>query len=204
MLDPSYPKEITLKDGRSVVLRPLEKGDFKRLNQFFQTLSEEERLFLRHDVADKEVIRKWVDDLDFGRVIPIIALHGDQIVADATLHLSNHGWMQHVGHVRLVLANSYHDVGLDAIIVHELVTLAESRGLEKLQVHVIEDNVAMVRMFQEIGFNKVAVLKDLVKDNDGVNRNLAIMINDVSDLERIMEDWIMDSMLPAYRVPGAS
>ncbi len=202
MFEKEYPKEVTLTDGRTVVMRPLEKGDFDRLCSFFQSLSPDERRFLRHDVGDREMIRKWVEELDFARVIPIIALEGDRIVADATLHVCHHGWMQHVGHVRLVLACSHRNVGLDAIIVHELVVIAESRGLEKLQCHVIEDNAAMVRMFEQIGFEKVAVLKDLVKDANGVNRNLAIMINDVSNLEKLMEDWILDSMLPAYRAPG--
>jgi hypothetical protein len=47
----------------------------------------------------------------------------------------------------------------------------------------------------------VAVLKDLVKDLKGKKRNLAIMIADVADIERLLEDWIHDSMIPAFRVP---
>jgi len=70
-------------------------------------------------------------------------------------------------------------------------------------VHIVVGDLGAVRMFEAVGFNTVAVLNDMVKDRTGKRRNLAIMDNDVASLGRIMEDWIQDSMVPAYRVPGA-
>jgi L-amino acid N-acyltransferase YncA len=196
-----YPKEATLKDGRVVTIRPLGNGDFDKLYAFFQTLPEEDRLFMRHDVTDPEVVGKWVKELDFDRAIPLVAEHDDKIVADGTLHLTRHGWATHVGHIRLVTARTHRHVGLGTLIARELVRLAEKRNLEKLQSQVIEDNVGSVRLFEKLGFRTCAVLKDLVKDQKGIKRNLAIMINDVTDIERIIEDWIHDSTVPAFRVP---
>ncbi|HVP11650.1 MAG TPA: hypothetical protein VMV94_10740, partial [Phycisphaerae bacterium] len=57
-----------------------------------------------------------------------------------------------------------------------------------------------VKMLQRLGFKVAAVLKDLVKDQAGKKHNLAIMMNDVADLGRILEDWIEDSMISGYRV----
>ena len=198
----AYPKQAKLKDGRTVVIRPLETGDFERLLAFFQSLSEEERLFLRHNVCDPELIRKWTQELDFDRVIPLVAVDADQIVADGSLHMTLHGWSQHAGQIRLVTARAYRHVGLGTVIARELVAVAEQRGLAKLQAHVIEDDLGAMKMFRTLGFELAAVLKDMVKDQDGKLHNLTIMINDVADLSRIMEDWIQDSMIPAFRVPG--
>ena len=58
-------------------------------------------------------------------------------------------------------------------------------------------------MCEAVGFEKVAVLPGLVKDRSGKKHNLVIMVNEVSKLSRIMENWIQDSLIPAYRVPGA-
>ena len=202
MLTSEYPKTVTLKDGRSIVLRPLARDDFDELHAFFEALHEEDRLFLRHDVRDPELIRKWTEELDFARIIPLVALDDGEIVANASLHLLPHGWMQHVAHLRLVTARSHRHKGLGGLMTRELVALATERNLEKLQAHVTEDNVGAVKMFEAIGFQTVAVLEGMVKDQSGKRRNLAIMMNDVGNLGRIIEDWIHDTIQPAYRVPG--
>ena len=202
MLTRAYPKEASLKDGHRIVIRPLNSGDFDKLYDFFQALPEEDRLFLRHDVTSPEVVHKWLEQIDFDRAIPLVAEDGGKIVADGTLHLANHGWSRHVGHIRLVTARTHRGLGLGTVIARELVALAEERELEKLQVQVIEDNIGSVKMCERVGFKMEAVLKDLVKDQRGQRRNLAIMTSEVANLSQIMEDWIQDSMLAQFRVPG--
>jgi len=185
------------------MLRVLGRGDFDKLLAFFQGLTEEDRLFLRDNILDPNLVRRWTENVDLARVIPIVAEHGGAIVADGTLHTSPHGWSQHVGLVRLVVAKSHRDVGLGTLIARELVAHAEERGLEKLQANVIEDDRAMFNMFAAMGVCKEAVIREAVKDRHGKKRNLAILINDVANVERALEDWVSDNMIPAFRVPGA-
>jgi len=202
MLNHDYPKSIELKDGREVILRPLVQDDFDKLFSFFQVLPAEDRLFLVHDVSDPDLIRKWTDELDFERVIPLVALEQDRIVGDGTLHMASRGWMRHVGHIRLVTARSHRHCGLGAFIARDLVALAAERGLQKLQAHVIENGAGAVRMFEAVGFNKAVVIEKLVRDQHGTDRDLAIMINDVVSLTQTMEVWMQDMMIPAFRGPG--
>lgn len=198
-----FPKTVTLRDGRTIVLRPLARGDSDKLYAFFQALPEEGRLFLRHDVRDPALVRRWTAELNLESVVPLIAEEDDKIIADGTLHIETHSWMRHVGFIRLVIAETHRNVGLGTLIARELVAIAEQRSLEKLQAHVIDDDRRHIKLFQTLGFEKVAVLDGVVKDQNGENRNLAIMMSDVADLGRALEDWIHDSMIPAYRVPGA-
>ena len=198
-----FPKTVTLRDGRTIVLRPLASGDSDKLYAFFQAVPEEGRLFLRHDVRDPALVRRWTAELNLESVVPLIAEEDDKIIADGTLHIETHSWMRHVGFIRLVIAETHRNVGLGTLIARELVAIAEQRSLEKLQVHVIDDDSRHIKLFQTLGFEKVAVLDGVVKDQNGANRNLAIMMSDVADLGRALEDWIHDSMIPAYRVPGA-
>ncbi len=198
-----YPKTAKLKDGTEVVIRPLARDDFDQLLAFFESLPEEDRLFLRHDVSDPEIVRKWTEELDLERVIPLVAFDGEELVADGSLHFMPHEWMKHVGHIRLATARSLRNKGLGGLIVRELVALATNRNLEKLQVYVIEDNVGAIKMCEAVGFEKAAVLKGMFKDRSWKSRDLAIMVNDVADLDRILEEWIQFSTLPGYRAPGA-
>ena len=202
MLILGYPKTVELKGGQKVVFRPVSRDDFDQLLTFLSSLPEGDRLFFRHDVRDPEVVRKWTEDMDFDRLITLVALDDGEIVGTGRLYLMPHGWMRHVGHVRLITAPHYRRKGMGGLLTRELVNIASDRNLEKLQAHVIEDAVGAVKMFERIGFTKVAVLDGMVKDQSGRTRNLAIMVNNVSNLTQILEDWIEDAMIPAYRVPG--
>lgn len=202
MLLDAYPKTITLKDGATVLVRPLAQGDFEQLLAFYTALPEEDRLFLRHDVRDPEVVRKWTEELDFAHIIPLVAWDGDQLIAAGSLHIMTHDWMRHVGHIRLVTAHSHRRQGLGGLLTRELVALAEERNLEKLQAYVIEDNTDAVKMCLAVGFRKEAVLKGMVKDRSWKTRDLAIMVNDVANLTQVMEEWIHQAMIPSHRVPG--
>ena len=201
MVIDGIPKEVALKSGRRVAIRLLNGEDFDKLLAFFQGLPDSNRLFLQHNVSDPELIRKWTQRIDLEQVIPLVAEDTGQIVAMGTLHMSPYGWMQHVGQIRLAIAPTHRGVGLGTVVAHELVELAEDRNLEKLYANVIESDGVSLRMLQRLGFKVAAVLKDLVKDQSGKKQNLAIMMNDVSDLGRILEDWIQDSMVSGSRVP---
>ena len=202
MLMDAYPKTVTLKDGRNVVLRPLAEDDSDRLHAFFVSLPDEDRLFLRDNVTDPDLIRRWTSERDFNKVLPLVALDGDRIVADGTLHAGTTGWTQHVAQLRLVTARSHRHVGLGVLIAHDLVAMAAERNIEKIQAKIIEQDIGAMKMLVAVGFERMAVLKDMVRDQHGDNRDLVIMVNDVCNLNRIMDDWIQDSMVPAFRVPG--
>ncbi|NNG47395.1 MAG: N-acetyltransferase, partial [Deltaproteobacteria bacterium] len=58
-----YPKEATLKNGTTVVLKPFEKKDKDALLAFFQKLPEADRLFLKDNVTDPAVVERWAAEL---------------------------------------------------------------------------------------------------------------------------------------------
>ena len=84
-------------------------------------------MFFRQDVSRREVVRHWADTLDYGLVLPILALEGDRVVGDATLHRQRTGWKQQVGVVRVQIAPDYRHLGLGTAMVRELRHLGKSR-----------------------------------------------------------------------------
>src|SRR5660397_257228 len=83
-----YRKVVKAKDGSVVVLRPMVVTDRDGLVALFRELPEDSRRLLKHDVTDESLVASWADELDYSRVFPLVAQVGDEIVADATLHLS--------------------------------------------------------------------------------------------------------------------
>ena len=85
----------------------------------------------------------------------------------------------------------------------ELVWLASERQLERLLAYTTDDNIGAIKMFTSLGFQKAAVLNSMVKDRSSNTHDLAIMINEVDELDRILEEWVLFSTQPGYRAPGA-
>ena len=70
----AFPREVGLRDGSRVLVRPLEDGDEQALLDFFLRIPEEERFFLKEDVTAPDVIRRWVTERDFRRALALLAL----------------------------------------------------------------------------------------------------------------------------------
>lgn len=187
-----YPKKEILKDKTEVILRPMKKEDKDELLKFFQSLPKEERLFLKDDVTKEEVIQKWIDNIDYSKVLPILAIVKDKIVGDATLHRTTFGWSRHVGEIRMVVAKEFQKKGLGTVLAKELVNYATNIGLDKITAHITEKQISAIKAFKKIGFIEEAILKKHVVDISGKKHNLIIMSNDVSHLWRKMEDLLMD------------
>lgn len=199
-----YPKEVELFDGTRLTVRPLQEDDADRMLRFFQNLPEEDRLFLKHDVTQREVIDRWCRNINLERVFALLVLEGDEVVADGTLHTSPHGWMRHVGEIRLAVARPLQDRGLGTLLTHELFARAVEMGMDKIQVMAFEDHAAAVKMCQKLGFEQVAVLPGHIKDQRGQRHNLVVMVNDVERLWGQIEDIVghMDGHFRLDHGPG--
>ncbi len=170
-----YPKAVKLKNGTSVMLRPLEATDEKQFHAFFVAVPDTERILFKHRVTDAEVIRDWCKRIDYGKILPLLALDGDKVVADASLHQTLGGWKRHIGRLSVVVHPSYRGWGLAKILVNELVHIARDVGLEKLEAEFLGEQQAARRVFQEHGFNELLVLEDYVKDMQAISHDYVLM-----------------------------
>ena len=172
----AYPKTIRLRDGTPVKIRPLEEADKVRLLMFFERVSEEERHFLKENVTAPETIQEWTTNIDFNRVIPIIGLVDDEIVADATLHISRSAARRHVGEVRVVVDPAYREVGLGGRISRELLDIASELGLHKASFELVaQKEKAAICTAGSLGFKEVAVLDGRIRDLWGNYHDLVLL-----------------------------
>ena len=171
-----YPREITLRNGVTLIFRPMERDDVGRLWAFFRQILPEDKMYFRQDVSRREVVQRWADTLDYGIVLPILALDGDRVVGDATLHRQRTGWKQRVGVVRVQIAPDYRHIGLGTAMVRELRHLGEKSALHYLMAEVIEEQAAAVRAFEKMGFVRGATYRKFVNDQMGGLHNLLVLL----------------------------
>jgi GNAT superfamily N-acetyltransferase len=168
-----------LKDGSEVLLRPMLKGDRAALGDFFGRLTDAELQFLRNDVTDPKVLDGWFEYLNYDRVFPLLALKDDRVVANASLHRVAYGWRQHLGTVRIVVDPEFQEKGLGTLMINELIDLAQEFGLEKLTAEFPLMATGALVMFKNTGFSPRAVIEGLMKNRDGENLDVVIMVLDV-------------------------
>jgi RimJ/RimL family protein N-acetyltransferase len=176
-----YPKEVKVKDGSTVVLRPFEKKDKDALFAFFQLLPESDRLFLKDNVTDPAVVERWASELNYEKVFPLLAWKGNEVVADATLHKNLGGWMKHVGTIRIVVAAAYQRKGLGAVLANELFLHALKSGLEKIVAEMMETQQGAKKVLEKLGFKQEAVFRGHVRDQIGIRHDLLVLTKDLEE-----------------------
>lgn len=185
-----YPKEISLKSGEKVILRPMVKDDEKKLHAFFVRLPEKDRLFLKDDVTDPKIIKSWAVKLNYEHVIPILAEIDERIIGDATLHRLTTEEPPDIGEIRIVIDKDYRRRGLGTRLAKEIYYLALSMKMNRLIAEVVEDQDHLIKTCESLGFRRDKVLKDKAVDLHGEKHNLVIMTEDVDALWKTIEDLI--------------
>jgi len=171
-----YPREIVLRNGARLVLRPMVRQDADRLWEFFQRIPAQDRMFFRQDVSHLDTVQRWADTLDYRRILPILAWDGDRVAGDATLHRRVSGWKQQVGVVRVQIAPEYRHQGLGTAMIRELRHLGEKAGLRYLKAEVIGVQEAALAAFEKLGFARAVVYPDFVNDQRGRLHDLVVLL----------------------------
>jgi L-amino acid N-acyltransferase YncA len=176
LLISTYPKSVSLEDGKPITLRPLLKADEAALQEYFGSLPPEERLCLKEDVTDPKVIENWIYEMDYDSVFPLIAFHNGNIVGDATLHFNPIGWTKHQGEVRLTTSTRFRVRGLGTILLQNLIDIATHLGLEQISIEIPPVMDKAFYLFEKMEFKEVARLQGFVKDLEGKESDLVVMI----------------------------
>jgi RimJ/RimL family protein N-acetyltransferase len=171
-----YPQEATLRDGRRVLLRPFAEKDVDSLYGFFHRMPLEYRRFAWDNVDNRSLIEAWGRELDYGKVFPLIAVDGQRIVADATLHRRESGPLRLVGRIKWMLDPAFRGAGLGTMLVQQLINIARERGLRHVSCMLISDLEAdAVHTLEGLGFTSI-VNPGYGTDPDGNQHDMTKLI----------------------------
>jgi GNAT superfamily N-acetyltransferase len=171
-----YPQEAALRDGRRVLLRPFTEKDVDALYDFFHRMPVEYRRFAWDNVDNHALVAAWGREIDYDKVFPLLALDGQRIVADATLHLRKGGPLRLVGRIKWMLDPQYRGAGLGTVLVQRLVDVARERGLRHVSCMLISDLEAdAVKTLEGLGF-KSYVEPGYGTDPDGNQHDMTKLV----------------------------
>ena len=170
----NFREMVTLKDGAYVLMRPMTSEDEKHLMEFYKAVNDDDMRYFHHYVKDPQLIHKWCEELNYSKVLPVLAFVKDQVVGSASLHFGD-GPKRHIAEVRLFLAKDYRKRGLGMKMIRTLIDLGRKQGLSILLAEVIAEQTKVVKAFEQLGFKSQASLDDYFMFPDGDSRDVVLM-----------------------------
>jgi GNAT superfamily N-acetyltransferase len=171
-----YPQEATLRDGRRVLIRPFNERDSEILYSFFQRLPMQQRRFAWDRIDDRALIESWSRNIDYGKALPLLALAGHEIVADATIHRRDAGPLRLVGRIKWLIDPKWRGVGLGTLLVNHFIRIGRENGLRHLTAMLISDLEAdAVAVLKGLGFDSY-VIPGYGADPDGNQHDMTKLI----------------------------
>lgn len=171
-----YPQEAALRDGRRVLIRPFTARDTAGLHELFQRLPAETRRFAWDRIEDRALVESWGQNIDYDHVLPLVALDGTRIIADATLHRREGGPLRLVGRVKWLIDPGFRGAGLGTLLVQDFITHARTNGLRKLTCMLISDlERDAVATLEGLGFESF-VIPGYGTDPDGNQHDMTKLV----------------------------
>jgi len=189
------PRTHRLSDGSDIRLRLLGRTDRDALLAFTQTLPEHDLLFLRIDITHPDVIETWLDNVDLGLIVTVIAERDGRILGYGSVHMANAQWSRHVGELRVLISQEMRGKGLGRALTEAAFAQALEHGIEKMVAQMTIDQKGAIATFEELGFKPEALLRDHVQDRNGEKHDLLVYSHDVRAFQ---------SQLDAYGVTEAA
>jgi RimJ/RimL family protein N-acetyltransferase len=171
-----YRQLITLPDGIRVCLRPLTPKDRDALIALFANLPQEETQYFRSNVANSEVVASWAEKPDYATIFPLVAVVGDRIVGNSTLHMGK-GYTRHVAEIRIFLAKDFRRHGIGSAMIKAQLEVARKLGLHQVIAEIVESQPQVIHAFERLGFERQFAWRDLFMTPQGETLDMVVLIN---------------------------
>ncbi len=172
-----YRRLLHLKNDQRIILRFLQERDRHDLIDLFQQAAGEDVWFFKHDLRNRSLLNYWLNHLDYGRLLPLVAVdpEGQRLMAAATLLRGKHT-AQHIGEIKLFIAKPFRNLGLGSLLLDELIRLGRQEKLHWLKAEVVADQEQLVKALQRRGFQIRATLEDFFMGQNGETYDVLLMM----------------------------
>ena len=149
--------------------------DKNALFALFAPLDADDLKLMRNDVRNRELVASWAENINYKKVLPLVAVTNDRIVGDATLHFRG-GPGRHVADLRVFLSKEFRRRGLGTAMLRAVIDIARRCVLQQIVAEIVATQDKVIKAFEQLGFHKAAVYSDYFMMPDGETHDVAIMI----------------------------
>lgn len=153
-------------------VRPFEADLVPAVEAFFRRVPESDYNSFAEDVLAPGAVQVWLAEPRGRRHV---AVDDEGMVVGYVAVLPQVGWSSHVGSLRVVVDPQCRGKGVGRALARKGLLTGLELGLGKLVVEVVADAVPAIGMFEAIGFEPEALLRDHVRDRAGGLRDLVVL-----------------------------
>lgn len=176
----------------TVKIRPLGPDLLEAARAFFARVPEGDRTFFKEDVLDPLAIEAWAHDTKDRR---LVAVDDAGAVVGYVAVIRGVAWSSHVGEVRVVVDPAQRRAGVGRALARCGLMEGLAMDLHKLTVEVVVEQTAAIAMFEDIGFEREALLIDQVQDRNGELHDLLVLAHAVDETWELMAAVGLDDAL---------
>lgn len=148
-----YTRTVQLKDGSSMLLRPVRPEDEPAMEQMLQNVSSDS-LYMRFFGSVPKMSHTWMvrfTHIDYDREIAIVAETPDKKALAGVVRIIEDAWRE-TAEYAILIADAYHGKGLGSILTDYILDIARQRKIKKIVASVLAANTPMIHMFERRGF----------------------------------------------------
>jgi GNAT superfamily N-acetyltransferase len=142
--------DVVLRDGSTVVVRPVVAGDAPQVRSFLEGLSVESLRLRFFGLPSLDWVTSWAVDVDYADRYALVATTG------AAHTIVAHGAYMRIdethAEVAFVVADAWQAHGIATIMLSRLATVAADHGLSVFTAEILPYNTQMLAVFRDSGF----------------------------------------------------
>jgi len=159
-------KQITLLDGREVLLRAARPEDAVDLLEIQRQVFEEGLSNVTDELETVEERTEEITTMGSERLW-LVAEYEDQVVGSLELHRSSPIFLHHHLFLAIELHRDYRGGGLGSALMHQAAGWAKHQGYDFIRLGVLDTNPRAQGLYERLGYRVYGHLPNFVKRRDG-------------------------------------
>ena len=175
-------KTVTLKDGRTCLLRRGEEGDAELLLDYLKTTAGETRYLSREPeeaaaitLEEERALIQMKNACD--RTLNLLAFVDGEHAGNCAFNPSgNQSRIRHRCSIGVALYRKFCGMGIGTALLGEILSAAKSAGYEQAELTVVSTNAPAIALYKKFGFETTGTMPRVMKYKDGTYADFLFMV----------------------------
>ena len=179
-----YRREITLKNGESLLLRSLKPQDAQESIWLLKKTAEETLYMMRYPdewIMTGEAQREVLAQMEHApKALMLGAFMDGRLIGVGNFRPAHPGdRARHRAGMGISILKSCWGMGVGTAIMHALIEAAKTTSLEQLELDVVSTNERAIRLYERCRFVEYGRLPHMMKYRDGTYADAVLMVLDL-------------------------
>lgn len=164
-------KTITLKDGRTAILRSPNENDAQEMVDFMKQIYTETDFLMRYPeevTITMQQERNWIQNsLSSNYALMLLCELDGEIVGTSEINFNRNFKTKHRASLGISIKKKCWSLGIGTKMFEQLEDIAKKQGVLQLELEYIEGNERGLALYKKMGFEEVSYKPDAIRLKDG-------------------------------------